>query len=223
MHTPKWLWLWFPYVMLLFPAVTWGQAGANDAYLRDSQGQVVRSSVSGDSHIGNLCLRTGYWTPKKALPECESDIDPPRLPAPTPPRPTPRPPPPSAPLTQYLKAVLTVEVFFDFGKSVIRPEGKAALDSLLEKRKRQIATLEAVIVAGYTDGVGNNTYNNSLSLRRAKAVMAYMVGNGVESQRTHIEGRGSKYPLADITSTEGRAKNRRVEITLVGLYREHAQ
>ena len=71
-------------------------------------------------------------------------------------------------------------------------------------------------VTGYTDRLGSETYNQKLSVRRAEAVKAYLQGKGVESNRIYTEGKGEKQPVADNTSAAGRAKNRRVEIEVVG-------
>jgi OOP family OmpA-OmpF porin len=64
--------------------------------------------------------------------------------------------------------------------------------------------------------VGSDAYNQKLSLRRAEAVKAYMVSKGIEANRVYTEGKGEKQPVADNKTTEGRAKNRRVEIEVVG-------
>jgi OOP family OmpA-OmpF porin len=64
--------------------------------------------------------------------------------------------------------------------------------------------------------VGSDVYNQKLSLRRAEAVKAYMVSKGIEANRVYTEGKGEKQSVADNKTTEGRAKNRRVEIEVVG-------
>jgi OOP family OmpA-OmpF porin len=69
---------------------------------------------------------------------------------------------------------------------------------------------------GHTDSVGSEAYNQKLSLRRAEAVKAYLVSKGIEANRVYTEGKGTKQPVADNKTTEGRAKNRRVEIEVVG-------
>jgi OOP family OmpA-OmpF porin len=64
--------------------------------------------------------------------------------------------------------------------------------------------------------VGNDAYNQRLSVRRAEAVKNYLVSKGVEQNRVYTEGKGEKQPVADNSTREGRAKNRRVEIEVVG-------
>ena len=76
--------------------------------------------------------------------------------------------------------------------------------------------LEVIIAVGHTDSVGSDTYNQKLSIRRSEAVKSYLVSKGVEKNRVYTEGKGEKQPVADNKTTEGRAKNRRVEIEVVG-------
>ncbi|MFN3617343.1 MAG: OmpA family protein, partial [Aquabacterium sp.] len=77
-------------------------------------------------------------------------------------------------------------------------------------------TLEVIIAVGHTDSVGSDEYNQKLSIRRSEAVKAYLVGKGIDAARVYTEGKGEKAPVADNRTKEGRAKNRRVEIEVVG-------
>jgi len=106
------------------------------------------------------------------------------------------------------------DAFFDFDKAVLKPEGKAKLDDLVGKVSG--ISLEVIIAVGHTDSVGADAYNQKLSVRRAEAVKAYLVSKGVEKNRVYTEGKGEKQPVADNKTKEGRAKNRRVEIEVVG-------
>jgi OOP family OmpA-OmpF porin len=106
------------------------------------------------------------------------------------------------------------DAFFDFDKAVLKPAGRAALDDLVSKI--QGINLEVIIAVGHTDAVGNDAYNQRLSVRRAEAVKSYLVGKGVERNRVYTEGKGEKQPVADNKTSDGRAKNRRVEIEVVG-------
>ncbi|HYF60604.1 MAG TPA: OmpA family protein, partial [Burkholderiaceae bacterium] len=126
----------------------------------------------------------------------------------------PAPPPPAPPKPTSEKVTFAADTFFDFDRAVLKPEGKAKLDDLVGKIKA--ITLEVIIAVGHTDSVGSDAYNQKLSLRRAEAVKAYMVSRGIEANRVYTEGKGEKQPVADNKSTEGRAKNRRVEIEVVG-------
>lgn len=106
------------------------------------------------------------------------------------------------------------DAFFDFDKAVLKPEGRAKLDDLVSKVKG--INLEVIIAVGHTDSVGSDAYNQKLSVRRSEAVKAYLVTKGIEKNRVYTEGKGEKQPVADNKTSEGRAKNRRVEIEVVG-------
>ena len=125
---------------------------------------------------------------------------------------TPPPPPPPPPVSE--KVSFAAESLFDFDQAVVKPDGKAALDGLLAKL--QGMNTEAIVTVGHTDSVGSNAYNETLSLRRAEAVKAYLVSKGIEASRVFVEGKGEAQPVADNKSAEGRAKNRRVSVEVVG-------
>ena len=112
------------------------------------------------------------------------------------------------------KMTYAADAFFDFDKAVVKPAGKAKLDDLLGKIKG--LNLEVIIAIGHTDSVGSDAYNQKLSVRRAESVKAYLVSKGVEKNRIYTEGKGEKAPIADNKTEQGRAKNRRVEIEVVG-------
>jgi OOP family OmpA-OmpF porin len=106
------------------------------------------------------------------------------------------------------------DTFFNFDKAVLKPEGKAKLDDLVSKIKS--INLEVIIAVGHTDSVGSDAYNQKLSVRRSEAVKAYLVSKGIEKNRVYTEGKGEKQPVADNKTAQGRAKNRRVELEVVG-------
>uniref|UniRef100_UPI0025C2F052 OmpA family protein n=1 Tax=Aquabacterium sp. TaxID=1872578 RepID=UPI0025C2F052 len=106
------------------------------------------------------------------------------------------------------------DAFFDFDKAVLKPEGKAKLDDLTDKVKG--LTLEVIIAVGHTDSKGTDAYNQKLSVKRADAVKAYLTSKGIEASRVYTEGKGKSQPVADNKTDAGRAKNRRVEIEVVG-------
>jgi OOP family OmpA-OmpF porin len=109
---------------------------------------------------------------------------------------------------------LAADVLFDFDKSVLKPEGKSKLDDLAGKVKT--INLEVVIAIGHTDSIGSDAYNQKLSVRRAESVKAYLVSKGVEPNRIYTEGKGEKQPVASNKTKDGRQKNRRVEIEVIG-------
>ena len=168
------------------------------------------------------CWRDANWTPATAFPGCDGAIVAPRAapapvaapaPAPVAPRAAPAPAP-AAPATVATKVTYAADAFFDFNKSVVKPEGKAKLDDLVGKIKD--INLEVIIAVGHTDSVGSDAYNQKLSVARSEAVKAYLVSKGIEKNRVYTEGKGEKQPVADNKTAEGRAKNRRVEIEVVG-------
>jgi len=82
--------------------------------------------------------------------------------------------------------------------------------------KIKMMTLEVVIAVGHTDSVGSNQYNQKLGARRAAAVKAYLVSKGVDANRVYTESKGETDPIATNKTAEGRSKNRRVEVEVVG-------
>ncbi|MDP3834631.1 MAG: OmpA family protein [Hydrogenophaga sp.] len=168
-----------------------------------------------------LCWRDANWTPATAAPGCDGAIVPMAAPAPAPAaapapapaaRPAPAPAPAPAPVAS--KVTYAADAFFDFDKAVLKPEGKAKLDDLAGKVSG--IALEVVIAVGHTDSTGAAGYNQALSNKRAEAVKAYLVSKGIESNRIYTEGKGLSQPVADNKTKEGRAKNRRVEVEVVG-------
>jgi len=120
----------------------------------------------------------------------------------------------AAPQPVSEKVSFAAEALFDFDRALVKPEGKAALDDLM--RKLQGMDTEVMIAVGHTDSVGSDTYNQKLSLRRADAVKAYLVSKGLDQARLYTEGKGETQPIADNATAEGRARNRRVVIEVVG-------
>jgi OOP family OmpA-OmpF porin len=159
---------------------------------RNASGDVWKNSY-GD------CWRDANWTPATAAPGCGAAVAAPAA---------------AAPAAAATKVTYAADAFFDFDKSVLKPAGKAKLDDLVAKVKG--INLEVIIAVGHTDSIGSDAYNQKLSVRRAEAVKAYLVSKGIEKNRIYTEGKGEKQPVADNKTKEGRAKNRRVEIEVVG-------
>lgn len=201
-----------------------------DGYVTTPFGGVVTSPFAEQpGSPKGICTRTPWWQPSKAQTDCNADLMPksepvpaaapapsPMAPPPVVPAPAPRPAPAPAPAPRPTseKVTFAADAFFDFDKATLKPEGKAKLDDLSSKIKD--ITLEVIIAVGHTDSKGSDAYNQKLSLRRAEAVKAYLVSKGIEANRVYTEGKGKKQPVADNATAEGRAKNRRVEIEVVG-------
>ena len=165
------------------------------AYVQDGRGVIARSAYG-------LCWRTGYWTPADAVNACEGIVV------------AKAPAQPYKPVPGSKKVAYAADAFFDFDKSVLKPAGMASLDKLV--KDMQGIDLEVIIATGHTDSIGTDAYNQKLSVRRAESVKAYLVKKGVDSKKIYTEGKGESQPVADNKTKEGRAKNRRVVIEVVG-------
>ena len=194
--------------------------------------QSVDNWVNGNGNLpwkngtNELCWRDGTWTPATAMADCDGALKPvapapvaapaaPKAAPPAPvavPAPAPAPAPKPVPTTE--KVTFAADAFFDFDKYVLKPEGKAKLDDLVSKMGG--INLEVIIAVGHTDSIGTKEWNQGLSVRRSEAVKAYLVSKGVEKNRVYTDGKGETQPVADNKTAEGRAKNRRVEIEVVG-------
>jgi OmpA-OmpF porin, OOP family len=182
--------------------------------------------------IGNasaLCWRTANWTPATAAPGCDGAIAAkaaapaatvapvaaaPAAPAAAAPAPAAARPAAPAAGAAATKVTYAADAFFAANAAVLKAAGKAKLDDLVGKVKA--INLEVIVAVGHTDSKGNDASNQKLSVRRAEAVKAYLVSKGIEKNRVYTEGKGSKQPVADNKTVEGRAKNNRVEIEVVG-------
>jgi OOP family OmpA-OmpF porin len=139
-------------------------------YLTDTNGQIVRSGTG-------LCWHTGYWTPANATVEgCDNYAK-------------------AAPAGA--KVTLSADTLFAFDKATLKPEGKAALDSII--KHAQGIKIEIFAVIGYTDRIGSDKYNLALSDRRAAAVKAYFVSQGIPADAIITQGRGKANPVTGDT------------------------
>ena len=216
----------FATVALAAPIAAFAQAKSIDNW-RATDGTVWKNGTN------ELCWRDAGWTPATAAENCDGAIKPPPPPAPAPPPvvapppPPPAPPavapvarpapapvvvPPPAPVSE--KVTFAADAFFDTGKSVLKPDAQAKLADLVDKTKA--VNLEVIIAVGHTDTVGSAAYNQKLSIARAESVKKFLTGKGIETNRVYTEGKGFAQPVADNKTAEGRAKNRRVEVEVVG-------
>jgi outer membrane protein OmpA-like peptidoglycan-associated protein len=104
------------------------------------------------------------------------------------------------------------KVTFEYNKSSLTGTAKQNLDKLVEVFKEYPDT--NLLIVGHTDNVGSQSYNKPLSEQRAKSVRDYLVSNGIASSRLTSAGRGLEEPIADNSTADGRAANRRVEIAI---------
>ncbi|HOF08168.1 MAG TPA: OmpA family protein, partial [Bacteroidales bacterium] len=104
-------------------------------------------------------------------------------------------------------------IFFDFNKATLRPESKTELKNVIEfLQQNPSVTIE---ISGHTDNVGSYEYNQSLSERRAKAVVDYLVEQGIPLSRLVYKGYSFSKPIASNDTEEGRQLNRRVEFKIL--------
>ena len=109
-----------------------------------------------------------------------------------------------------LKLNIPSDISFAVGRSDIQPNFAPVLDQFAAGLRNNPNT--DVRIVGHTDSTGSDAINNPLSLDRAASTRSYLAARGVDSRRIAIEGMGERYPLATNDTTEGRARNRRVEI-----------
>jgi outer membrane protein OmpA-like peptidoglycan-associated protein len=110
---------------------------------------------------------------------------------------------------------LSADALFDVNKSTVKEQGKAKIDAMLISL--QSANYSKIVVVGHTDSDGSDTFNQSLSVRRALAVKSYLVAKGVNTSLIETGGMGEKQPIASNTTAQGKALNRRVEIEVVNV------
>ena len=200
----------FATAALAAPIAAFAQAGSSDNW------RAADGATPWKNGTNELCWRDANWTPATAAVGCDGALEAPKAapaPAAAPPAAAPAPAPAPAPVAAQ-KVTYAADAFFDFDKSVLKPEGRAKLDDLVGKIKG--INLEVIIAVGHTDSVGSAAYNQKLSVRRAESVKAYLVSKGIERNRIYTEGKGKTQPIASNKTAEGRAKNRRVEIEVVG-------
>ena len=104
-------------------------------------------------------------------------------------------------------------VYFNTGSAILKPESFTALNNLLEVMKLKQSLI--IEIGGHTDNVGNETSNLTLSQDRAESVKSYLIKNGISSNRISAKGYGQNQPIADNSTVEGKAKNRRTEVKII--------
>jgi outer membrane protein OmpA-like peptidoglycan-associated protein len=111
------------------------------------------------------------------------------------------------------QAVKIENIYFETASAILLPASDTSLNSLVNQMKKNPNV--KIEISGHTDNVGEASYNLKLSQDRAKAVMDYLVANGIKINRMTYKGYGSTKPIAPNTTTEGKALNRRVEFTIL--------
>ncbi len=105
--------------------------------------------------------------------------------------------------------IVTYAITFDTGKATIKPESTGEINRITQIMKDDNSI--KFEVQGHCDATGSDAVNDPLSQRRAEAIVDALVANGIAKDRLTAVGKGSHEPIADNSTEEGRAKNRRVE------------
>ncbi|MFT4045844.1 MAG: OmpA family protein [Solimonas sp.] len=193
-------------------------AALNYRYLKGRRGEFDGASTD-VSTTYVLTLRYVFAAPVAAPPEPAPEVVPPAeepAPAPPPPPPACRQPTPGEPLSlDGCKAGDTLVlhgVNFEFNQSRLTLNAKTLLDQVVDELNRHPDI--KVEVGGHTDAKGSDAYNDRLSAQRADAVKAYLTAQGIAAERLTTHGYGESVPVADNTTEDGRAQNRRVELKI---------
>lgn len=112
-------------------------------------------------------------------------------------------------------SVVLKNIFFEFNKYDLKDESKTELGKLIVfLNKNQGIHIE---ISGHTDNIGGKQYNQQLSESRSKSVYDYLIQNGISADRLHFKGYGDTMPIADNSTDQGRAQNRRTEFTILSM------
>ena len=122
---------------------------------------------------------------------------------------------------QAILVNLPDNVTFDVDSATLRPAFRTTLDQVGQSLKQYPDSL--IDVYGHTDSTGSDSYNQTLSERRASTVANYLVSQGVSAARIRSQGFGEMMPIDSNDTVEGRARNRRVEIKIVPITQEQVQ
>ena len=206
------------------PALSAEPPIAAPGYVQDSSGKVVMSG-------SGACWHTSDWTPAKAVVVGCDGVLAKAIPIPPPP-PTAQTQPPEPPVAEgpplvllpfavvaasrpaVEKITLDTDTYFDFDKAELKPDGERKLDVIASRLKE--LKLEVMVAVGHADAIGTAEYNENLSRRRAESVKMFFESRGFPADRIHIDGKGESQPVASNATRDGRAKNRRVEVEVVG-------
>ena len=183
--------------LLLASVIT---VAATTASAQNVDNWVNGSGMNWKNGDGTLCWRDAAWTHATASKGCDGAL-------------APKPAAAASGVSQS-KITLQADTLYDFDKASLKPEGMATLDKIARDLSK--IKLEVIIAVGNTDSVGSDAYNMALGQRRAQSVKAYLTSKGVDGSRIYTESKGKSNPVASNATAEGRAKNRRTDIEVVG-------
>ena len=116
---------------------------------------------------------------------------------------------------KFQETMLKGKVHFAYNRAGIKPDSFALLNKIVAIAKE--CPNEIIMIGGHTDSVGSKEYNQALSEKRAISVKKYLVSKGLKAEKIESHGYGETQPIADNMERKGRAKNRRIEITVKGV------
>ena len=180
------------------PPATAGAAGAtrmSTTPAKPEDGYVTSSARAAVTDSERHCVHTGSWSPAIAAAPCDA-VPTASTPAPIIAKAPEQPPAPvaeAAPPQVIEKVTLSTDVLFPFNKAELLPGGKDKLDNLA--KDAQGANVEKIVLAGYADRIGSESYNKDLSERRAQAVADYLASKGVDKEHLQVEGHGKDNPV----------------------------
>lgn len=106
-------------------------------------------------------------------------------------------------------------VLFEYNKATLKKNAYRTLDKVIKIVKTQKE--KEILIGGHTDSTGSDDFNLKLSKKRAEAVYKYFIRKGINKSKMETKGHGEKEPIAENITEKGRARNRRVEITILRL------
>jgi outer membrane protein OmpA-like peptidoglycan-associated protein len=112
------------------------------------------------------------------------------------------------------ESIILQNIYFEFDKYVLLKESFALLDKVVDylNRKRDVK----IQVSGHTDNIGSDPYNDDLSSKRANSVIEYLITKGIAGERLQVVGYGSRMPIDSNNTEDGRQRNRRIEMKIIG-------
>ena len=190
----------FAMAATMLPGLSIAQDSRNQGYLVDTYGNSITTSPG-----TGLCWHSSDWTPARSVEPCDPVARRAEAPAPrvvaaaSPPANPAAAPAPTKIAPQSIS--LSADALFDFDKSTLKPEGKAALDDFA--RQLGGAQYDVVYVTGHADRFGSSEYNQKLSERRAHAVKDYLASRDVPANRITADGKGETQPVTQSGDCQG--------------------
>ena len=195
--------------MLMQNSIAHETGKAHEGHVGDSSGHLITDG------FGN-CVRTGTWTKDMDIEDCGAPATPAAKPAPAAPAAVTAPASiPATPKVVTKMVSLKAGALFDVNSDKLKAAGMSELSALAGQLKG-MSEIQNIKIVGHTDSTGAEAYNQTLSQRRAIAVKNYLLDQGIPASTMSTLGMGEGSPIASNATREGRAQNRRVEITIQG-------